>query len=167
LLRAARVAWLLGEDSSAPGRRVLLPIKKNLGPPATGLAFWLESVGNGDIATVRWEPEPVLASADDLLCEQTHRPPPRDHKLCDAIDWLEQQLLSGPAPAAEVQAAARARSISYGTLRRAFSALNVQSLRQPRDAQHPFLWQLGGPAQTKRPSSAGESSVGELSNSHG
>jgi AraC-like DNA-binding protein len=89
-----------------------------------------------------------MASADDSLCDKAHQPPPRDHKLCDAVDCLEELLHHGPLPAAEVQAAAEARGISYGTLRRAFRELGGQSLRQPRGATHQFLWQLDGRATT-------------------
>ena len=148
LVRAARAVWLLESARADPERRLLLPIKNNLTAATGGLAFTLESVGNGENATLCWDPEPVLASADDILRDQAHQPPPRDHKLCDAIDWLEKLLRTGPAPAGEVQRAAAARGISYGTLRRAFSELRVQSLRQPPGAEHPFLWQLSGPATT-------------------
>lgn len=148
LVRAARAVWLLANDNSDPQRRLLMPIKNNLGVLPSGLTFKLAPVGNGQYARLQWEREPVLASADDSLRDNaTHRSPPRDHILGKAVDWLKELLRDGRSvPAAEVHQLAKARGISYGTLRRAFCELGVESLRQPPDSEHPFLWQLNRPA---------------------
>ena len=61
----------------------------------------------------------------------------------DAIDWLENRLLDGPVPAAEIRQAADTHGISYGTLRRAYSTLNVQSMKMLHDGRPTQMWQLG------------------------
>ena len=146
LVRAARAVWLLENDHANPERRLLLPIKNNLAAATGGLAFTLEPVGDGQYARLQWEDEPVPVTADDFLRDVPQQGPPRDHVLCDAVDWLRELLRDGRSvPAAEVHQLAKTRGISYGTLRRAFNELGCQSLRQPRDAEHPFLWRLSGP----------------------
>ncbi len=148
LVRAARSVWLLENDHADPERRLLLPIKNNFGPLPTGLAFTFEPVGDGEFARLQWEDEPVPASADDLLGDVPQHTPPRDHVLCEAVKWLAELLRNGPQPAGEVQAVAKARGISYGTLRRAFCELNVQSTKVDREGKNFQLWQLG-PAAAK------------------
>jgi hypothetical protein len=143
LVRAARAAWLLAGDPADLDRRLFLSIKNNFGPPPSGLAFTLESVGDGEYAKLQWEDEPVPMSADEFLRGVSRQSPPRDHKLCAAVDWLKELLRDGQRhPAGDIQQAAKARGISYGTLRRAFDELDVESL--PRDSDQPFRWQLGG-----------------------
>jgi hypothetical protein len=149
LVRAARAVWLLTNDDAEPERRLLLPIKNNLAAATDGLAFTLEPVGDGEYAKLQWEDETVPMSADEFLRETSHQTPPRDHVLRNAVDWLRELLRDGRSvPAAEVHQLAKTRGISYGTLRRAFKELGCQSLRQPRDAEHPFLWRLGKPPAT-------------------
>jgi hypothetical protein len=143
LVRAARTVWLLENDRADPERRLLLPIKNNLAAPGTGLAFTLEPVGDGQYARLQWEDEPVPVSADDFLRDVPQQTPPRDHLLCETVNWLEELLRDGPQPAGEVQDVAKARGISYGTLRRAFCELNVQSKKVVRDGKSFQMWQLG------------------------
>jgi putative DNA primase/helicase len=144
LVRAARSVWLLGNDPVDSDRRIFLPIKNNLAPLAGGLAFALESVGDGEFARLQWDDEPVPMSADDFLSDAAkQQTPPRDHRLCKAVDWLQEVLRDASQPAGEIQRRAKTCGISYGTLRRAFDELGVESL--PKDAEHPCRWQLKRP----------------------
>jgi putative DNA primase/helicase len=138
----ARTAWVVSGDPQQPERRLLLPMKRNLNAATTGLAFTFLPVGSGDYATIRWAAEPVTASADDTL-EELAATPPRHHKLCDAMAWLEQYLADGPAPAGEIQEVAKTRGTSYGTLRRAYCALGIESKKVIRDGTSIQMWQLG------------------------
>jgi AAA domain len=142
LVRAARSAWLLTNDPADTDRRLLLSIKNNLGPPPSGLAFTFEPVGDGEFARLGWDEEPVPLSADEFLRETLNSPPPRDHKLCAAVDWLRQLLRDDKVLAAEIQQAAKARGISYGTLRRAFDELGCESVSPLPGEARQFFWRL-------------------------
>src|SRR5205814_1224654 len=87
LLAAARVAHHLAPDSAAAdsARRIFLPIKNNLAPTASTLAFSL--AGN----RLSWTPDPVPA---DRIND---KPPPSERHLAAA--WIADQLQSGPLPA--------------------------------------------------------------------
>jgi hypothetical protein len=142
LVRAARAAWLLTDDPAETDRRLLLSIKNNLGPPPSGLAFTFEPTGDGQYARLGWDEEPVPISADEFLREAAQQSAPRDHKLCDAVDWLRQLLRDDMVLAAEVQQAAKARGISYGTLRRAFNELDCESVPPGPGEARQFYWRL-------------------------
>jgi putative DNA primase/helicase len=146
LVRAARAAWFLASDPAEAERRLLLSIKNNLGPPPSGLAFTLEPVGDGEFARMQWEDEPVPMSADDFLRDSARSTPARDHVLLDAVAWLKEILRDGRSmPAAEVQRFAKARGISYGTLRRAFSELGCESVPPAKGEARQFFWRLRPP----------------------
>jgi hypothetical protein len=57
LISIARAAWLLAPDPTDPTRRMLLPLKSNLGDPGGGLGCHIR--GN----SIEWEPAPIAAPA--------------------------------------------------------------------------------------------------------
>jgi len=127
---AARAAWLVAKDPQDEGRRLFLPMKNNLGPDATGLAFHVEGVPleNG-IATSRisWESEPVSIDANDALFsvddgERTERD--------EVAAWLRQILADGPVKAQDLLKDARQCGYSERTLRRAKTDVGAKSFKQ-------------------------------------
>src|SRR5207245_174872 len=100
-------------------RRLMLPLKMNLGELPSGLAFRTEGValertadaaGDGDrIAPARviWEAMPVLLTAADALRELS-RKGPRPQAIDGAQAFLRELLAAGPCATADVQAAAAA-----------------------------------------------------------
>jgi hypothetical protein len=93
--------------------------------------------------------EPVPLTADDFLRDRgKNQTPPRDHKLCDTVDWLKELLRDGQRhPAAEIQQSAKSRGISYGTLRRAFDELGCESLPPTKGEACRFYWRLRPPTE--------------------
>src|ERR1700740_1199853 len=96
---AARAASLVAADPQEKARRLFLPLKNNLGPDATGLAFGIEGAtvasSAGPLATSRisWEPEPVSMTADEAM----EADKPRSASALDlAVDWLSETLADGP-----------------------------------------------------------------------
>ena len=60
---APRAAWVLAKDKTNPARRTFSPMKMNLGPDDTSLAFTID----GETMTLVWEPTPLHLTAEDVL----------------------------------------------------------------------------------------------------
>ncbi len=127
---AARAAYLVTADPHDKSRRLLLPMKNNLGPDATGLGFRIEgatiSSPTGLLATshVVWEPEPVSMTADEVM--QAESMSSVTSAMDGAIEWLREILADGPMAASEVFDRSKAEGISKRTLQRASKALDVR-----------------------------------------
>ena len=147
---AARAAFAVGKDPEDPTgrRRLMLPVKNNIGNDKTGLAYTLESVPDSNMAVVEWEADPVEMSADDMLTAYpTRNPGPDPTERNEAAEWLIEALDDGPRPAKELLAQAEKDGISKGTLKRAKKELGVISgkdgmtggwtWRMPNDGQEP------------------------------
>lgn len=126
---AARATWLVGTDPDDEQRRLFLPIKNNLAQ-ANGLAFTLESAGNG-VARVSWDESPVFVTADEIDdVDQSPR--------SEAVDWLRGMLADGAKPSPTILSQAKADGISEKTLRRAKKELGVTAKRVGQG----WVWQL-------------------------
>ena len=102
---AARAAWIITKDSENRDRRLLMPLKNNLARDVTGLAFTIESPSHGGQPIIRWSPDPIDISADNVVDIARPRGRP-DAERQDAIDWLQQ--------AASLAARARQRNPRRG-----------------------------------------------------
>jgi len=139
---AARNVWLVAEDAEDRRRRLLVSVKQNRTAPPTGLAFTIESVGTRGGARLRWAAEEVSADADEALSATAYQPPPRNQRLRQVIDWLEELLADGSLPPDVVRESAAARGIAYTTLRRAFREMGGQSYWEKRGTSSVRLWRL-------------------------
>jgi putative DNA primase/helicase len=141
---AARAAYLVATDPQDKARRLFLPLKNNLGPDASGLAFRIEgeTVASpaGPLTTSRvcWETELVSMTADQAL--RAECPPDRTTALDVAKEWVQDALAYGPLTAEDVFDRAKADGISMKTLQRASKALKVQ--KQKLAMKDPWLWSL-------------------------
>ncbi|MGA2714167.1 MAG: AAA family ATPase [Bryobacteraceae bacterium] len=130
---AARAAYLVTDDRQDKTRRLFLPMKNNLGPDLTGLAFRIEGAtvaGSGGPLTtsrVSWESEPVTMTADEAM--QAESGSPSASALDAAKDWLRETLAHGSVAAEEVFDLAKAEGIKEKTLRRAANALGVRKAK--------------------------------------
>jgi hypothetical protein len=116
---AARIVLAVARDPDDDTRRLLLPAKNNLAPPAETLAFRLED------GRMVWEDGPVKGvTADSVLGESTVDRSERR----DAEAFLRELLADGePMSASDVLKAAKSNGISERTLRRTKSRLHVRS----------------------------------------
>lgn len=149
---AARAVHLVARDpaDSDGQRRLMLPIKNNLGHDRTGGAFTLTSHEYADPlggdpddcpdgrrreTKIVWDAHPTQDSADALLVKLNRGPGGGVERETPALDeataFLKQTLADGPVPAKEVQAAAEQHGIAAITLRRTRQTLNVQLTRTP------------------------------------
>jgi AAA domain-containing protein len=145
IIAAARAGLLVAEDPDDPSRRILAVVKANLAPRAASLAYRLEPAPNG-VARVVWAGEsPHTATA--LLA--TAGDPDEKSSLEEAKQFLRSLLATNPQPAEEGQKSARKLGIADSTLRRARTALGVQSAKQGFTG--PWFWALNGAEGAQTP----------------
>jgi hypothetical protein len=139
---AARAVFVITADKDDETRRLLLPLKNNIGNDRTGYAYQIDAVSRpGEIETCRiaWEPESVTVTADEALAPRDGES--RVKKVEAAAGWLRVLLADCPVPQTEVEALAEAAGHSWGTLRRAADEIGV--IKAKRSFGGPSLWSLG------------------------
>jgi hypothetical protein len=114
---AARAVWQVCKDKDDPGRSLFLPVKFNLGPSPSGLAFRLSPQG------LLWEEGMIETTADEALNG------PGRGKVDAAREFLRELLKAGPMPAAEVFAKAKAAGHKDKSLKTAKAELRVVSTK--------------------------------------
>lgn len=124
---AARAAFLVTRDKADHNRRLFLPLKNNLGPDASGMAYRIEEM-NG-VPYVAWEKEIVLISADDALGRDDDQDDHESTLAGDAAEWLSEVLSAGPVPSDDVKKHAKEAGYSWATIRRAQAALGIKPQR--------------------------------------
>lgn len=130
-----RSAWLVATDpdDETKRRRILTPLKNNLGDDQTGFAFTIEGaqLPNGiTTSNVVFDPNPVHVAADDLLHRTkaaTGKAPPREREK--ACRFLRQELADGPKPTNDIDEAANAAGITHDTLKQARKELKVEAIK--------------------------------------
>jgi AAA domain-containing protein/DnaB helicase-like protein len=129
-----RSAWLVAPDpkDTERRRRMLVPIKNNIGDDKTGFAFTIEGVTlPAGIATSRvaFEPFRVFVTADELLQIKPNAEAVRS-AVEEACDFLRKELAGGPKRATDIQSAAKDAGITHDTLKRARKALGVKARKE-------------------------------------
>ncbi len=151
---AARAAFAVTKDKDDPTgqRRLMLPVKNNLGNDRTGLAYRLvDTFSANRQPVVKWEADPVEISADEALRPDNGRGDGDTSALDEAKDWLQDALVNGPRPVKEILVQTRHDGISKRTLDRAKKTLNVAVSKKGFNAG--WTWRLPGapasPAQAE------------------
>lgn len=130
---AARAAYAVckDQDDQAGRRRLMLPVKNNLGNDETGLAYRLAAAEPGEVPHVQWESAPVSTKADEALARPQAKRGPKPDAQQKAEGYLRRQLAHGPMPAADLTSDGwLAHGISKRTLERARTTLGVVSYRE-------------------------------------
>jgi putative DNA primase/helicase len=126
IVAAVRVVLVTARDPNDKTRRLVLPIKSNIGPDGAGFAFRVVAKPHpvcGEIPTVEWEPEHVGdMSADDVLIDSTPRAQAAVEKSTEVCDWLRDLLKAAPVEARVMWS--KAKEKNYGD-RRVRSALKM------------------------------------------
>ncbi len=131
---AARAAYLVAKDPDDPDRRLMLPIKNNVGDDRTGLAYAIAEGVNGAPLVV-WERDVIQTSADEALMPEDDR-----SELEEAEHFLLEILKHGPKPSREVLKEAKDAGISERTLNQAKAKLKVKSVKQEGSGR--WCWRL-------------------------
>lgn len=77
---AARAAYLVAQDPDDKARRLFLPMKNNLGPGTTRLAYRIEGATVQHKAVtlqtsrIAWNPGAVCVTADDVMQPRSTKP---------------------------------------------------------------------------------------------
>jgi len=126
----SRVGYLVVKDpeDETERRRIMTPLKNNIGDDRTGFSYHLESWQSGDIVASRvvFDPEPVTTRADVLLQRPTGKAEDGS-ALADACAFLRQELEAGPMSSKEVQSSARDAGVNPASLKRARKELGVKA----------------------------------------
>ena len=143
----ARAVWHLSRDSQDRNRRLFLSGKQNLSAEAHGLAFTIQGE---PAASLVWEREPVLMSADDAMAAErdagTSRQP-EERKAAE--EFLESELRDlNEHPVADVRKVAKEAGFSWRTIQRAATALHV--IRHRGTFGGRMIWRLPRPGKTER-----------------
>jgi hypothetical protein len=139
---AARAVYLVTQDKENRERRLFVPMKNNIGPDDTGLAFCIEGAevqspaGPIQTSKVSWYSDRVTVTADEAI---GHTGSPVSSALSEAMDWLTE-ILTEPKHAREVRAAAASAGINPATLRRAAKAIGVH--RKKAGMQGGWVWSI-------------------------
>ncbi len=136
---AARTVWLTVEEE-ATGRKLFLKGKNNIAADPGGLAYVIEGVTVADgieAPRIVWD-GPVDVTAEEALGQGERK----ETTLDTAKAFLGNLLAEGPRPASEVLTLAKAAGYSEITIRRAKSALAVQSIRDGFDSENSWRWSL-------------------------
>jgi putative DNA primase/helicase len=120
-----RLAFIVTDDADTESeRKLLLPVKNNLGPKAGGLGYRIvDTAIDHRIRTsvLRWDDEPVTVSAGEALRQSDGHV----SKLEPAKEFLQQRLADGPVPSTDLFEAAKRLGIGKETLKTAKEKLGV------------------------------------------
>jgi len=131
IIGAARAGFLVAPDPDDPETRVFAATKSNLGRLPTSLQFRvievMKEAANGEkfaVSKIAWRGISER-SASELLAQ----PASEDDRSAvdDAVEFLHEALAEGPTPTKKVQAEAKARGLSWRTVRRAKAKAGVKS----------------------------------------
>lgn len=122
---AARTVFMVVKDASDPNRRIMAPVKSNIGPDTDGYAWRVQSVvlPQQGIKTskVVFEDTVYRSTADELLGVRSEG----GAALKEAMDFLKAMLGNGAIHSAKLKEDAQAAGINESTLIRARRALGV------------------------------------------
>lgn len=146
---AARAAYVVARDPEHEARRLLLPLKNNLGNDQTGLAFTVESAqvesaaGRIETSRVVWESSVVTTTAEEAM-----RPPVHDDErsdLDDAKAFLRELLAKGPVPSKQIRADTEGAGHAWRTIQRAQKALGIVAVKDGMKGG--WVWRLDTPSR--------------------
>jgi AAA domain len=136
---AARMVFVVAKEPETE-RRLLLPVKNNLGPPAPGLGFSLGQrlVSNEIVASyVMWDGAPVTTTADEAIAATNHE---GATAMNEAKELLREELANEARPVQAIKKEATAAGLSWRTVIRAKAELDVRSFK--RGLEEGWFWEL-------------------------
>lgn len=140
---AARAVFLVAPDPDDPSgeRRVFAPLKTNLGPMPSSLAFRLLADPSRDHAHIAWDGVSAHDARSLLAVRGTRG---RRTATDEAEDVLRDLLEAGPRPAGEAQRLASEAGVADRTLDRARRRLGVTARKvgKPGEAGQHWAWSL-------------------------
>lgn len=130
---ASRATWLIANDNECDQRKLMVPVKFNLGPRPKGKSYKIIT-DDSDMPFIEWEDGEIDITADELVGNKSSRSPARDK----AIVFLETILSDGPVHQVKIEERAIDQGITERTLRRAKKEIDVKS----RHDGEKWVWYL-------------------------
>ncbi len=121
---AARAVFAVTRDEDDQKRRLILPIKNNLGDDETGLAY---SIAQNPVGApyLLWETEPVTETAAEIFAKQ-----PQRTEQENAAEWLSDLLGNGPMRVTQVKTEATEAGLAWRTVQRAKAMLGAEAKKE-------------------------------------
>jgi hypothetical protein len=130
LASMSRAAYIIDRAADGVHRHVMLPVKNNLGDAATAAPFNVVD-GPGGMAVIEWSKEPAPMPLDERSNGSTTMTPTRTISAVDrAVQWLTEQLASGPVSSRELTARARMAGFKRSAYERARIRLGVTTTNE-------------------------------------
>jgi hypothetical protein len=121
---ASRATWLITNDKDEHSRKLMIPVKFNIGAKPDGLAYKIiQNESNQPV--VAWEKDPIDVDADEALAPDGSTAPERNY----AEEFLLEMLEDGEVPAKDIYEEAEAFDIAKRTLQRAKKKLEISAYR--------------------------------------
>lgn len=142
---AARAVWVVVKDKDAPDRRLVLPIKNNIGIDDSGLAYRLKQVG--DTAIVEWEVDPVTININELL---SNVPAGKGGGVerNEAVEFLKGLLSEKPLEVKVIKKQATEAGFSWKTVKRAKDLAYIKGRKEGFGADGYWVWAWPTPKST-------------------
>jgi putative DNA primase/helicase len=136
-------AILLVTEEAGTRRRLLVPLKSNIGPDNAGFAFEIESRVIADgicTSAVVWSDDPVTISADEALAAAKKR------VTSGAVDFLQAALREGPVDQTEIVRRGKEAGFTEKNLRTARERLGVTPRKEGFGRDGKWVWVPAGSA---------------------
>lgn len=139
---AARAAYLAVRDPHDGNRRLLLPIKNNIGNDTGGLAFSIAPKTvweNIETSVVIWEEESVTINATEAM--RPYQPDSQGQSALDAAQsFLHNILEKGPLTSTQVREFSEGAGHAWRTIQRAAKTMGIAPTKD--GMRGPWMWQL-------------------------
>ena len=134
-LLSARAAWGIAKVPRKRRKRVMFPMKMNLGPETNGLDFKIVDGG------IEWDKEPSTVTTEAILAASS------ETALERAAQWLRICLTGGGVLAAVIAKRAHECGVSQWMLRRAKNELGVRAEKHGYNGDTYWTWSLDDDAE--------------------
>lgn len=151
-VQVARIELRVVEDPDDPDRRLLLPVKNNLGA-ISGLAFRIQTGANGS-GYVAWEDGIVDITIGEVESEELEQ---GGTAIEEVAEWLRCLLSDGKVKASTVHKEAGKLRFSESTLKRAKKKIGAIAKQSDRN----WFWMLPEDGDSEEGSTEGEESLTE------
>ncbi len=132
---AARSVIGVSKDRDDATRRLVLPIKNNLGRDTSGMAYRIEEASNG-APVLMWEPDAVDIDINEIL----NAPPDEEQWARNEVaDWLRDELSNGPVPSGDIKKRSNAVGHSWRTVERVKRDLKIASKKDGMTGKWSFF----------------------------
>lgn len=157
---AARAAYIVGKDPNDQERRLLLPIKNNIGDDQTGFAFTIEGLilpSGIETSRLLFESQLVTDTADLVLSSDDNG---EERAALDEAKEFLTDICSFPRTAKQVYLQGEEAGHSRATIRRAQRELGIKPKKDGKSG--PWVWRLPDLEDAQNPEDAHHNNVSTL-----